>query len=326
MLPFDANQDKAQQIEILKQQAHKVLESYCISLQSIELVNYEYNATFKILDQDQNSYALRINVNSKRSKANGLAEISFIQHLQAETDINVPTPIANLSGSYLTEYLYSPDSEKMLCVLYKWLAGEEVGDNPSELQLISLGQAMAKMHIATESFELPDGANLPIFQDPLWQTINQFSSDNDLLDSETLNLIEQTFKKIQTITNQLYSTNKVQVIHADLHGWNLMWHKNEIAIFDFDDCGFGLALQDLAVALYYLDTHKQREALVSGYNQIKPLPPFSELELETLLMQRRLILLNYLFGTTNPEHKQMVPKYLEESKRRFNVFLHNEKY
>jgi len=104
-----------------------------------------------------------------------------------------------------------------------------------------------------------------------------------------------------------------------------MWHKNEIAIFDFDDCGFGLTVQDLAVAFYYLDTQEQRDALISGYEQIKPLPVFSELDLETLLMQRRLVLLNYLFETTNPEHKKMIPKYLEESKRRFDNFLSDEK-
>lgn len=321
MLPFDANQEKAQQIEILKQFAHEVMESYSITFQSLELVNYEYNATFKVVDQHQNSYALRMNINSKRSKANGLAEISFIRHLQAETDVNLPTPIANSAGSFLTEYRYNPDSKKILCVLYKWLEGEEVGDNPSESQLVCLGQAMAKMHIATESFDLPAEAELPIFQDPLWQTANQLTPNNNLLDSKTLYLLERTFEKIQRITNQLYSANRVQVIHADLHGWNLMWHKNEIAIFDFDDCGFGLAVQDLAVAFYYLDTQEQRDVLISGYEQIRPLPDFSELDLETLLMQRRLILLNYLFETTNPEHKKMIPKYLEESKRRFGNYL-----
>jgi len=118
MLPFDANQDKAQQIKILKQFAHKVMESYSITFQSLELVNYEYNATFKVVDQDQNSYALRMNINSNRSKANGLAEISFIRHLQAETDVNLPTPIANSAGSFLTEYCHNPDSKKnTLCSL-----------------------------------------------------------------------------------------------------------------------------------------------------------------------------------------------------------------
>jgi len=54
---------------------------------------------------------------------------------------------------------------------------------------------MAKMHIATEYFELPVEANLPIFQDPLWQTANQLTPNNNLLDSKTLYLLERTFKK-----------------------------------------------------------------------------------------------------------------------------------
>jgi hypothetical protein len=47
----------------------------------------------------------------------------------------------------------------------------------------------------------------------------------------------------------------------------------------------------------------------------------SERDLEVFLIQRRVILLNYLYETTNEEHRAMIPEYLEESLRRIRKFL-----
>ena len=100
-----------------------------------------------------------------------------------------------------------------------------------------------------------------------------------------------------------------------------MWHEGQLSIFDFDDCGFGVEAQDLAVALYYLDTPEQDAALLNGYKSVKPLPTYSELAMKALLLQRRLLLLNYLFETKNQEHKEMLPAYLEKSLERVSTFL-----
>jgi Ser/Thr protein kinase RdoA (MazF antagonist) len=122
-------------------------------------------------------------------------------------------------------------------------------------------------------------------------------------------------------TNELYQNSKAHIIHADMHGWNLMWHEGKLSIFDFDDCGFGVEAQDVAVALYYLDTPEQDQALLAGYTSVKPLPAYSENAMKALLLQRRLLLLNYLYETKNQEHKEMLPAYLEKSLELVSTFL-----
>jgi Ser/Thr protein kinase RdoA (MazF antagonist) len=92
-------------------------------------------------------------------------------------------------------------------------------------------------------------------------------------------------------------------------------------VLDFDDSGIGLPVQDLATAIYYLDTPEQDAALRAGYSSVATLPEMSERDLEVFLMQRRIILLNYLYETTNEEHRAMIPDYLVESLRRINIFL-----
>jgi Ser/Thr protein kinase RdoA (MazF antagonist) len=100
-----------------------------------------------------------------------------------------------------------------------------------------------------------------------------------------------------------------------------MWHEGELFIFDFDDCGYGIPHQDLAITLYYLDTPEQDAAVLEGYRTVCQLPTYTKAQMDSLLLQRRLVLLNYLYETKNPEHKEMLPTYLEKSMERVSGFL-----
>ena len=312
---------ESEQISELTIFAATVLEAYEFSIKSIESINYEYNATFKVTIADSTNYALRININSPRSAENIRAEVAWVNFLEAVDGILTPRPIANRSGKYVTTVSHAHSGRELNCILYSWLDGEEVGDEPTLEQLHALGQAMARLHASSKDFILPSDSALPSFQDPFWETEDFLLSDKSKLDSQEKELIDAAFKKIIAGTDALYSQNTAQVIHADLHGWNMKWHNNQLSIFDFDDSGIGLPIQDIATALYYLDTPEQDEAMLNGYTSVKQLPPHTKADLEMLLIHRRLMLLNYLYETNNQEHQELIPTYLEETLRRLRVFL-----
>jgi Ser/Thr protein kinase RdoA (MazF antagonist) len=312
---------ESEQISELTIFAATVLEAYEFSIKSIESINYAYNATFKVTIADSTNYALRININSPRSAENIRAEVAWVNFLEAVDGILTPRPIANRSGKYVTTVSHAHSGRELNCILYSWLDGEEVGDEPTLEQLHALGQAMARLHASSKDFILPSDSALPSFQDPFWETEDFLLSDKSKLDSEEKDLIDAAFKKIIAGTDALYSQNTTQVIHADLHGWNMKWHQGKLSIFDFDDCGIGLPIQDIATALYYLDTPEQDEALLSGYKSVMPLPAHTKADIEMLLIHRRLMLLNYLYETKNQEHQELIPTYLEETIRRLRVFL-----
>jgi Ser/Thr protein kinase RdoA (MazF antagonist) len=312
---------ESEQISELTNFASTVLESYEFSIKSIESINYEYNATFKVTIADSTNYALRININSPRSAENIRAEVAWVNFLEAVDGILTPRPIANRSGKYVTTVSHAHSGRELNCILYSWLDGEEVGDEPTLEQLHALGQAMARMHESSKDFVLPSDAALPSFQDPFWETEDFLLSDKSKLESQEKDLIHAAFKKITAGTDALYSRENAQIIHADLHGWNMKWHNDQLSIFDFDDSGIGLPIQDIATALYYLDTPEQDEALLNGYKSVRPLPTYSENAIKALLLQRRLLLLNYLFETKNLEHKEMLPAYLAKSIERISTFL-----
>jgi len=315
------DQDVKLQTDSLTVFAHKILKKFGISDAEVECINFEFNATFSVSTQSGQKYALRLNINSTRTVSNIQAETQWVRDLARIPSINVPTTIASLEDQYLVSAHHADSGQTIYGVMYSWLEGEEIGDEPTLDQLHTVGRAMALLHENSSHFTLTDGAELPTFNDFFWGTEDYLFSGKSTLIPKDRQLIEQARDLIMMFTDELYATSEVHIIHADLHGWNLMWHEDQLSIFDFDDCGYGVEAQDIAVALYYLDTPEQDAALLDGYKSIRQLPIYSEKAMKALLLQRRLLLLNYLYETKNAEHKEMLPAYLEKTIERVSTFL-----
>lgn len=299
----------------------QILSRYQIDVKSAVSINYEYNATLKVEATDGRLFALRINTNSPRTPENLRAEIAFVRFLAEDSRVKVPHPIENIDGDFYTSILHDASGRMFHCVLYSWILGEELEDEPTDEQLYALGAAMATMHLVAPGFTLPDGSVLPTFDDPLWWTEDFLLSEKSVLETEARDLISRALSAIKSGVAKYYENAAPRIIHADLHGGNVLWHEGGLSVIDFDDCGLGLPLQDLATAIYYLDTPEQDAAFRRGYESIAPIPECSEREMKMLFLQRRIILLNYLYETSNLEHKSMIPEYQEETLRRIRKFL-----
>ncbi len=310
-----------EQKKLVSTLASEVATRYISDVGSIELINYEYNATFKVEDSDGVKFALRMNINSLRSKENLQAELDFIAHLASNSKVRTPQPVRTLEGELSTSIRLNEADRDLHCVLYTWIDGEELGDEPTEEQLFALGEAMAQMHLACKDFTLSHGAKAPRLDDFFWGSPNLLFSPESELEEQTQLKLKAGIDSINLIVADLYKNSSPILIHADLHGWNLIWNEGALTVFDFDDCGLGLPIQDLATALYYLDTPEQDDALKKGYRSIAPLPEASERTLKALALHRRILLLNYIFETSNPEHREMRPAYLEETLRRIDQFI-----
>ena len=301
--------------------ATELLKDYGIHGAKVSCINFEFNATFSVETDSGTKYALRININSTRTVENMKAEVEWVRHLNRTSGVNTPTPIATVADVYIVSGLHADSGQEMYAVMYSWLEGEEIGDEPTMDQLHQVGRAMAQLHQESADFSLSGNNTLPTFNDFFWGTEDYLFSEKSLLSDVDRALIQQAHDLIMKYTNDLYQNSKVHIIHADMHGWNLMWNEGQLSIFDFDDCGYGVEAQDLAVTLYYLDTPEQDEALLNGYKSVRPLPTYSDNAMKALLLQRRLLLLNYLFETKNQDHKEMLPAYLEKSLERGSTFL-----
>lgn len=275
----------------------------------------------KVETTDGRLFALRINTNSPRTPENLMAEIAFVRLLAEDGRVKVPQPVQNAEGGFYTSVFHEPSQRTFHCVLYSWIEGEELEDEPTDEQLKALGVAMATMHLVAPSFELPQGASLSTFDDALWWTEDFLLSQKSVLDPEAKDLISRALASIKVGVAKFYENAAPIIIHADMHGGNVLWNEGSLSVIDFDDCGFGLPIQDFAMALYYFDTPEQDAAFKQGYESVAPLPECSEQEMKMFFLQRRIILLNYLYETSNLEHKSMIPDYQEETLRRIRNYL-----
>ena len=88
------------------------------------------------------------------------------------------------------------------------------------------------------------------------------------------------------------------LIHADLHQENFLFHQGAVRAIDFDDCGWGFHLYDLAVTLSEIHGRARyphlRDSLLDGYSRHRSLPPDPDIHLGALIMMRRLQLLAWI--------------------------------
>ncbi|MEI7548193.1 MAG: phosphotransferase, partial [Actinomycetota bacterium] len=299
------------QVVRLRRTALAALAQYPLEVARLRLLNHGFNTTFRVDTTDGRRFALRLNVNSRRTPANLAAEAAWLTALSVDTDLWVPTPQPTLGGSLTTE-VFSPDLRRSLpAVLFSWLPGRNLGDEVTVEQMRAVGRATAALHAHGATWQLPPGAALPAIDTVLMDVPYRLGDDHPLLTAARHAVIDEALARIQAQYDALFAGVHRQPLHADLHVWNLNWYRGRLLVFDFDDSGIGVPAQDLAISAYYLrDDAAQEAALLEGYQQAQPLPPFTLEQYEAMIASRNLVLLNDLLTSTNSEWIAMLPRYV----------------
>jgi Ser/Thr protein kinase RdoA (MazF antagonist) len=88
------------------------------------------------------------------------------------------------------------------------------------------------------------------------------------------------------------------LIHADMRLTNLLVSGPDIQVIDFDDCGFGWFMYDIAASLSFLEHDPRVPALCDawqrGYRRVLPLAGQDAAEIPTFVLLRRLQLVAWV--------------------------------
>lgn len=311
--------------------AHRALARYPAPLQGeLSLLCRSENATF-LLKAAGKRYALRLHRGGYHQKADIVSELQWLEALR-ETGIVVPEAVQDSEGERV-QTLLLPDGTARHAVLFRWIDGEMPTTEVDPASFQQLGHITARLHLHSRQWQKPQG-----FQRIIWdhQTMVSDQShwgrwqDAPGLDPADHEVVKQAIARIgQELTEFGKSEDRYGLIHADLRLTNLLLHKGETRVIDFDDCGFGWYLHDLAAAISFVEHHPRAAEWVDhwirGYEQVAHISDEEMARVPTLLMQRRIQLTAWVGSHAETEMAQSLgPHWADHSVRLCRRYLETQ--
>lgn len=310
------------QVMRLRVAAAEALAAWPVHVSRVRLLFHGHNTTFRVECTDGSRCALRLNVNSRKTPAGLLAEMSWMQALAADTDVRLPVPQRTVDGR-LTAEVHVPSLGRAIpAALFSWLRGPNLEKVVTPVHLRALGRTTAALHTHAERWSLPAGAELPT-TDHYWSdTYPMLTATHPTMTDARRALFATVLDQVRRVTPLVSATGPHHALHADLHLGNAKWYRGQLSIFDFDDCLWGARVHDLAITTYYIQPHREWvDALLEGYSSVRELPVLPDDQFQTLLAARNLLLIDEMLANENAELAGLMPRFMANSEVRMRHFL-----
>lgn len=256
------------------------------------------NITYFIYKNNEPVYTMRIARPKYRTYNQLKSEIDWLL-LLSKTDIPVPVPIKINSRYINLVYGY-------YIIVFNYIDGKMPQYNDCST-MYECGKLAAKLHKSPKPKDI---------ERPVWSPENMCGKNglwgdwrsNKDLSGEDKEFIEEVY--INT-ANKIkdYKTDKYGLIHTDLRMTNLLKGHKYYAI-DFDDCGYGYYIQDLAGALSFMEDSNiiedLKNAWYTGYEEILPLSQEDKDMADSFIILRRIQLLAWITSHYDSDYVKTV--------------------
>jgi Ser/Thr protein kinase RdoA (MazF antagonist) len=258
----------------LRQVAVAALARYPICEGRLTFVSHGENTTFRH-DGPNGSHLVRVHRPQRHGRTVDSAaairsEIAWLRAIRKDTDLAVPEPVAALDGASTVTVAVAGGTR--VCSVLRWMDGRIHETSARPVHLRRLGEAMACLHDHADAWRPPaDFVRIRWDHEAFFGDVMVYGGIPaagcwELLPQE----VRARFRAVDhRMVGILAGTCDVGLIHADLHLGNALFDRGAVKLIDFDDCGTGPRLYDLAVALWELRDRPEypafRDALLSGY-------------------------------------------------------------
>ncbi len=296
--------------EALLRLAECALSRYAPALQGkLNLLCRSENATY-LLQAAGKRYALRLHRADYHQRADIESELQWLDALR-QTGIEVPEAVSDVEGQRV-QTLTMADGSVRHAVLFNWIEGEMPGTDVDPRAFLQLGNITARLHQHSRSWQRPAG-----FQRIVWDHHTMVSPQShwgDWRDAPNLRsadhrIVEEAIAQVGVeMADFGKDPQRYGLIHADLRLTNLLLDNGQTRVIDFDDCGFGWYLHDLAAAISFVEHHPRAGEWVDhwlrGYEQVAHINDADMEKVPTLLIQRRIQLLAWAGSHAETEMAQ----------------------
>lgn len=264
---------------------------------NVTLLCHSENATYRIDTPSGDRYALRVHKLGYHQQADVESELHWLHSLH-ESGLQVPRPISGQDGRYVQKARAATGSTLNM-VLFHWVDGSEPTADVDPGAFKRLGAITAQLHQHSQQWQRPAG-----FQRIVWDHASMVGPNGHWgnwreaarLDRHACDLIEEAMQAVATrLSRYGKGDQRFGLIHADLRLTNLLIEQDKTHVIDFDDCGLGWYMHDLAAAVSFHEHHERLddwiENWLGGYATVARLDAHDLAMIPTFIIQRRIQLL-----------------------------------
>lgn len=318
-------------IEELLHGVRPLLHRWELSADSgLSLLCISENATFRADDPGRDRpVVLRVHRPGYHGYDEIVSELAWIEDLRANRVVETPRPLADSEGGLVASFRHRGELRHV--VAFEFMSGAEP-DESSDLRdrFRQLGRITARLHQHAKGWQKPPGFNRKTWNfETMLGSRPHWGDWRDALglDANGENLLADCVSQLSRQLDE-YGTGpeRFGLIHADLRLTNLLADGGRLAVIDFDDCGFGWYLYDLAAAVSFIETSPQipslQRAWVQGYREVAPLSPRDESAIPMFIMLRRLLLTAWIAShAETPTARELGSGYTDDTVRLARDYL-----
>lgn len=336
------------QVKRLRRVAECALEQYGLTDARLKLIFHGENNTYRVYLPDSNQqenpdspYAanrllLRIHGESYQTVEAIHSEMLWLDALRRDTDLAVPEPLLTTDGRLVAQIKTPEVPQPRICTVLRWLNGRMHEHSPRAAYMQALGKMIAQLHNHATQWTPPKN-----FKRGRWDVDGLFGDSYRLRAVDPQEIWARVPQPHRRIYEQVVTRTKCAMqelgdgahvfglTHADLMPENVLYAGGEARPIDFDDCGYGYFISDIAVALsrwrFRDDWIILRDALLAGYTKHRPLPQEQLAYLDLFIAARDVSIALWAISMTSrsPRFLKELPARLEHvtrsSKKLLNI-------
>ena len=269
---------------------------------SLTLLNISENATYRVDDPSATvPSVLRVHRRDYHTRQAIESELDWVAALSEAGLVSTAAVIPTKSGQRIVDAVH-PDGEVRQAVLFEWLTGVEPPEDRLVDDFRTLGAITARLHQHSRQWVKP--ASFTRFTWDMETALGPQGHWGSWTDGMAVgpNEREVLGRAADLMGRRLAAygsgPDRFGLIHADMRLANLLVDGDQVAVIDFDDCGFSWFMYDLGSSLSFIEDHplvpELIDSWVQGYRSIAPISAEDEAELETFVMFRRLLLVAWI--------------------------------
>ncbi len=291
--------DTAGLMHALTALARNALPRYGIAADApLSLLSYSENAVFAVVDtRAACRRVLRLHRPNYHSRPAIRSELDWMDALE-RAGIGAPRAVPGSDGDPVQD-AGIPGMQGRMVTLLEWIEGRAPDEDDRLPTLRRLGELAARMHAQSRQWVRP-----PYFERLVWDrqgTIGEraYWGRWELAPDLAPDGCAQLQRAARLLGARLdafgMGPQRYGLIHADQRAANLLVDGERTSIIDFDDCGLGWFLHDLAAALSFIEHHADAPQMIGawleGYSRASTLAQADIDEIPSFVLQRRLQLL-----------------------------------